>query len=112
MTDKKKHGFRTTMSHVARRPKTEHGFVNPPLLRGSTVLVPRTVSTETSTRLAPAVETSTEEMSGAEEAVAAPISPVTVMAPRARMRVAFMKNSLDRSDGRAVTGEDAETRRI
>ena len=40
MTDKKKHGFRTMMSHVARRPKTEHGFVNPPLLRGSTVLVP------------------------------------------------------------------------
>lgn len=40
MTDKKKHGFRTTMSHIARRPKTEHGFVNPPLLRGSTVLVP------------------------------------------------------------------------
>ena len=35
MTDKKKHGFRTTMSHVARRPKTEHGFVNPPLLRGA-----------------------------------------------------------------------------
>jgi len=40
MTDKKKRGFRTTMSHIARRPKTEHGFVNPPLLRGSTVLVP------------------------------------------------------------------------
>lgn len=40
MTDKKKRGFRTEMSHIARRPKTEHGFVNPPLLRGSTVLAP------------------------------------------------------------------------
>ena len=40
MADNKKYGFRTTMSHIARRPKTEHGFVNPPLLRGSTVLVP------------------------------------------------------------------------
>jgi cystathionine beta-lyase len=40
MTEKKTRGFRTEMSHIARRPKTEHGFVNPPLWRGSTVLVP------------------------------------------------------------------------
>ena len=40
MTDLKKPGFRTTMSHVGRRTKHEHGFVNPPLQRGSTVLVP------------------------------------------------------------------------
>src|SRR6201992_1242969 len=33
-------GFRTTLSHVGRATKREHGFVNPPLLRGSTVLVP------------------------------------------------------------------------
>jgi cystathionine beta-lyase len=36
----RKHGFRTTLSHVGRASKREHGFVNPPLLRGSTVLVP------------------------------------------------------------------------
>ncbi len=36
----KKHGFRTTLSHAGRKSKREHGFVNPPLLRGSTVLVP------------------------------------------------------------------------
>ena len=39
MNDKKR-GFRTTLSHVGRATKREHGFVNPPLLRGSTVLVP------------------------------------------------------------------------
>ena len=33
-------GFRTKLSHLGRRTKHEHGFVNPPLLRGSTVLVP------------------------------------------------------------------------
>ena len=32
--------FRTKLSHLGRRTKHEHGFVNPPLLRGSTVLVP------------------------------------------------------------------------
>lgn len=32
--------FRTQLSHLGRRTKHEHGFVNPPLLRGSTVLVP------------------------------------------------------------------------
>lgn len=36
----KKRGFRTTLSHVGRISKKQHGFVNPPLLRGSTVLVP------------------------------------------------------------------------
>jgi cystathionine beta-lyase len=36
----KKRGFRTTLSHVGRINKKQHGFVNPPLLRGSTVLVP------------------------------------------------------------------------
>jgi cystathionine beta-lyase len=36
----RKRGFRTTLSHVGRATKREHGFVNPPLLRGSTVLVP------------------------------------------------------------------------
>ena len=35
-----KYGFRTKLSHLGRRTKHEHGFVNPPLLRGSTVLVP------------------------------------------------------------------------
>jgi cystathionine beta-lyase len=40
MTDTKKRGFRTTLSHIGRRTKHEHGFVNPPLMRGSTVLVP------------------------------------------------------------------------
>jgi cystathionine beta-lyase len=38
--EKRKRGFRTTLSHVGRITKNEHGFVNPPLLRGSTVLVP------------------------------------------------------------------------
>lgn len=38
--DNKKRGFRTTLSHIGRGTKREHGFVNPPLLRGSTVLVP------------------------------------------------------------------------
>ncbi|HVY13593.1 MAG TPA: cystathionine beta-lyase, partial [Rhodopila sp.] len=36
----KKRGFRTTLSHIGRIDKTKHGFVNPPLLRGSTVLTP------------------------------------------------------------------------
>ena len=40
MTDTPKRGFRTKLAHTARRTKHEHGFVNPPLLRGSTVLVP------------------------------------------------------------------------
>ena len=40
MTDDTKRGFRTTLSHVGRRNKHSHGFVNPPLHRGSTVLVP------------------------------------------------------------------------
>jgi cysteine-S-conjugate beta-lyase len=38
--DLSKLGFRTKLSHVGRGDKTQHGFVNPPLLRGSTVLVP------------------------------------------------------------------------
>jgi cysteine-S-conjugate beta-lyase len=33
-------GFRTRLSHVGRAGKRVHGFVNPPLLRGSTVLYP------------------------------------------------------------------------
>ena len=32
--------FRTKLAHLGRRTKHEHGFVNPPLLRGSTVLTP------------------------------------------------------------------------
>lgn len=40
MSDEKKRGFRTTMSHVGRAGKRAYGFVNPPLMRGSTVLVP------------------------------------------------------------------------
>ena len=40
MTDRSKLGFYTRLSHTGRRSKHEHGFVNPPLLRGSTVLVP------------------------------------------------------------------------
>ncbi len=36
----KPRGLRTTLSHIGRGTKREHGFVNPPLLRGSTVLVP------------------------------------------------------------------------
>ena len=40
MAGPKKRGFRTTLSHVGRKSKHEAGFVNPPLLRGSTVLVP------------------------------------------------------------------------
>ena len=35
-----KRGFRTQLSHVGRAGKRKHGFVNPPLLRGSTVLYP------------------------------------------------------------------------
>jgi cystathionine beta-lyase len=33
-------GFRTRLTHTGRPDKTSHGFVNPPLLRGSTVLTP------------------------------------------------------------------------
>ena len=40
MTDVSKYGFLTKLSHVGRRTKHEHGFVNPPLQRGSTVLTP------------------------------------------------------------------------
>ncbi|MBV9252285.1 MAG: cystathionine beta-lyase [Acetobacteraceae bacterium] len=35
-----KRGFRTKLSHTGRAGKRKHGFVNPPLLRGSTVLYP------------------------------------------------------------------------
>jgi cysteine-S-conjugate beta-lyase len=40
MADTEKRGFRTTLSHTGRNTKHQHGFVNPPLQRGSTVLVP------------------------------------------------------------------------
>jgi cysteine-S-conjugate beta-lyase len=40
MTDTAKRGFRTKLSHAGRAGKHTYGFVNPPLLRGSTVLVP------------------------------------------------------------------------
>jgi len=40
MTDTSKRGFRTKLSHTGRAGKHVHGFVNPPLLRGSTVLAP------------------------------------------------------------------------
>ncbi|MGE4044334.1 MAG: cystathionine beta-lyase [Acetobacteraceae bacterium] len=40
MTETPKRGFRTRLAHTARKSKHEHGFVNPPLMRGSTVLVP------------------------------------------------------------------------
>jgi cystathionine beta-lyase len=40
MADTKKRGFRTALSHIGRNSKHQHGFVNPPLHRGSTVLVP------------------------------------------------------------------------
>ncbi|MBS0638699.1 MAG: cystathionine beta-lyase [Proteobacteria bacterium] len=36
----RKPGLRTLLSHVGRAGKRVHGFVNPPVLRGSTVLVP------------------------------------------------------------------------
>ena len=39
MTDKTL-GFRTRLSHVGRAGSREHGFVNPPVHRGSTVLFP------------------------------------------------------------------------
>jgi cystathionine beta-lyase len=38
--DRSKLGFHTRLSHTGRNDKTVHGFVNPPLLRGSTVLTP------------------------------------------------------------------------
>jgi len=38
--DGRKPGLRTLLSHIGRAGKRVHGFVNPPLLRGSTVLVP------------------------------------------------------------------------
>ena len=40
MTETSKRGFRTRLSHTGRAGKHKHGFVNPPLLRGSTVLYP------------------------------------------------------------------------
>ena len=40
MTETSKRGFRTRLSHTGRAGKHTHGFVNPPLLRGSTVLYP------------------------------------------------------------------------
>ncbi|MFL5289139.1 MAG: cystathionine beta-lyase [Rhodopila sp.] len=36
----RKPGLRTLLSHIGRAGKRVYGFVNPPLLRGSTVLVP------------------------------------------------------------------------
>jgi len=40
VTDTPQRGFRTKLSHTGRAGKRTHGFVNPPLLRGSTVLYP------------------------------------------------------------------------
>ena len=40
MTETSKRGFRTKLAHTARANKHQAGFVNPPLLRGSTVLYP------------------------------------------------------------------------
>ena len=40
MTKAPKRGFRTRLTHAGRAGKRVHGFVNPPLLRGSTVLYP------------------------------------------------------------------------
>ena len=40
MTEFDDKGFRTRLSHGGRAGKRVHGFVNPPLLRGSTVLYP------------------------------------------------------------------------
>ena len=40
MTKDTQHGFRTQLSHLGRAGKRRHGFVNPPLMRGSTVLYP------------------------------------------------------------------------
>jgi cystathionine beta-lyase len=40
MTDTAKRGYRTKLSHTGRAGKHVAGFVNPPLLRGSTVLAP------------------------------------------------------------------------
>ena len=40
MEQKTTRGFRTKLSHTGRAGKRIHGFVNPPLLRGSTVLYP------------------------------------------------------------------------
>jgi cysteine-S-conjugate beta-lyase len=40
MDNTKDQRFRTRLSHVGRAGKRVHGFVNPPLLRGSTVLYP------------------------------------------------------------------------
>ncbi len=40
MENTKDQRFRTRLSHVGRAGKRVHGFVNPPLLRGSTVLYP------------------------------------------------------------------------
>ncbi len=38
--DAKPHAFATRMSHAGRAPVRSHGFVNPPIHRGSTVLSP------------------------------------------------------------------------
>ena len=38
MADKRKRGFATSLTHGARPPVRSHGFVNPPVHRGSTVL--------------------------------------------------------------------------
>jgi len=40
MPDTPPRGFLTRLSHTGRRSKHSHGMVNPPLMRGSTVLVP------------------------------------------------------------------------
>jgi len=40
MNDKTKRGFATRLTHGARPPVRSHGFVNPPVYRGSTVLQP------------------------------------------------------------------------
>ena len=65
MTDRSGLGFNTKLSHVGRRSKHEHGFVNPPLLRGSTVLVP-TVAQRKALQAQPGARVLTYGLGGSE----------------------------------------------
>ena len=39
-TDFEQHGINTALAHAGSHPEDHHGFVNPPIYRGSTVVFP------------------------------------------------------------------------
>lgn len=93
MTDHKKNarGINTRLAHIGHDPRSFHGFVNPPIARGSTVLFPDAATMETrnqaytyGTRGTPthtALETAVNELEGAAGTILLPSGLAAVTIP-------------------------------